>query len=70
MLVEILIALGGALAVGGSVALFDRWKTRPPVAPDAPPDLTASPYRRPVTPSTPADPATGGYPAPPSFDDD
>ncbi len=29
MLVEILIAVGGALAVGGSVALFDRWKTRP-----------------------------------------
>jgi len=70
MLVEVLIAMSGALALGGSVALFDRWRSRTPPATEGPPTLDPSPYRRPITPSTPPDPSTGGYPSPPSFDDD
>ncbi|MFO0651918.1 MAG: hypothetical protein U0326_37205 [Polyangiales bacterium] len=69
MLAE-LVAAGAALLVGGSVGAWQyaiaRRKRK-----EATPNLSArGPYRQGETPGSVVDPQTGGYPMPPSFDDD
>ncbi len=69
MLVE-LIAAGAALGVGGVVAAWQyalarRKRELPPE-----PLSAKGPYRHGETPGAVVDPATGGYPMPPSFEDD
>jgi hypothetical protein len=69
MLAE-LIAAGAALVVGGAVGAWQyalaRRKGKAP-----PPDLSPrGPYRHSETPNAVVDPQTGGYPMPPSFEDD
>lgn len=63
-----LIALGLSVAVGGAVAAFDRYNSKPKGEPPPPP-VDRNPYRRPDTPSSPQDPESGGWPTPPPFDD-
>ena len=68
MLIEALVtAIGLSGAVGGAVAVWQRRLQR--AAPPPPTALDAAPYRTQEQPATARDGATGGYPAPPSFDD-
>lgn len=67
MVIEALVtAIGLSSAVGAAVAVWQRRLHREPPAP-TPPD--AAPYRAPVQPGSSRDGETGGYPAPPPFDD-
>lgn len=67
MLIEALVtAIGLSAGVGGAVAVWQRRLAR--AAPPPPPPNEAAPYRAPVAVPSSRD-ATGGYPAPPSFDD-
>ncbi len=66
MVIEALVtAIGLSSAVGAAVAVWQRRLHRepPPPAPDA------APYRAPAQPEAARDGDTGGYPAPPPFDD-
>ncbi len=68
MLIEALVtAIGLSGAVGGVVAVWQRRLQR--AAPPPRTTLDAAPYRAQETPATARDGATGGYPAPPPFDD-
>jgi hypothetical protein len=65
-----LVAAGAALVVGGAVGVWQYALARRKGA-EVPPNLSArGPYRAGETPGSVVDPQTGGYPMPPSFDDD
>ena len=69
MLIEALVtAVGLSAGLGGAVAVWQRRLQR---AAPPPPDPTteAAPYRAQVQPAAARDGETGGYPAPPPFDD-
>lgn len=67
MLIEALVtAIGLTAGVGGAVAVWQRRLQR--AAPPPEPRMDASPYRAPEQPGAARD-DTGGYPAPPPFDD-
>jgi hypothetical protein len=68
MLIEALVtAIGLSAGVGGAVAVWQR-RLRTSAPPPSP-TLEAAPYRAPEQPTATRDERTGGYPAPPSFDD-
>lgn len=69
MIVELAVSvIGLAAGVGGAVTLWQRQlERRVKEVPDAP--LPPAPYREAAPTATQRDPASGGYPAPPGFDD-
>ena len=64
-----LLAAGAALAVGGAVGAWQYGLSRNRREGERPND-PRGPYRHGQEPGASVDPTTGGYPMPPSFDDD
>jgi len=67
MLIEAVVtAIGLSGALGAGIAVWQRRLQR---AVPPPPPADAAPYRAQVQPDASRDAETGGYPAPPPFDD-